>query len=100
MNDIIDDIIEDLDSMFVFAEQVSSFDLFEETNNRIHEYLMTYGNSITFHDDIDAIKAYLAPLSSFENKVLLRNDVLLEILETLETNDIIDEVEPDEQTDE
>ena len=96
LNDIIDDIIDSLDSMFIFTDTVTSLDLFEETNNRIHEYHMTYGNSITFHEDIDAVKAYIEPLHSADNKLLLRNDILLELLETLEVNPNVDEVDSDE----
>lgn len=88
LNDIIEDIIEETESLYVFSDEVVQLDLYEIYNNRMRDYLITYGNSLTFVDDIDGIKKYFEAIVSPDGRIQLRNNVLMELLKNIEIVDI------------
>ena len=88
LNDIIEDIIEETESLYVFSDEVVQLDLYEVYNNRMRDYLITYGNSLTFVDDMDGIKKYFEPILPSDGRIQLRNNILMGLLKNIEIIDI------------
>lgn len=88
LNNIIEDIIDETESAFLFFDTVTRLDLFEEYNHKFSELLINYGNKINFKDDRETIKQYLWPLrDQQEVRNELRNAILLKYLEDCKIED-------------
>ena len=54
----------------------------------MRDYLITYGNSLTFVDDMDGIKKYFEPILPSDGRIQLRNNILMGLLKNIEIIDI------------
>ena len=86
ISDIIYDIKAMYESGFELFKTIVNYDLYELYNNRMENLLIDYGNGIVFTSDTRAADKYLSLLNNKDHFISLRNEVLLNYLETVEVD--------------
>jgi hypothetical protein len=74
------------ESGFELFKTIVNYDLYELYNNRMENLLIDYGNGIVFTSDTRAADKYLSLLNNKDHFISLRNEVLLNYLETVEVD--------------
>ena len=88
IGEMIDDILNSNNSAYVLFERIVSTDPYEETNYKISEMLINYGNQLMFDNDTECYTQYISVLEEPNIKNEVRNAVLMEYLKNVNKEDV------------
>ena len=87
LNEIIDDVRDNSNSALDLFSEIVKLDIYEETNSKIDELLVNYGNKIVFENDNNSAKLYFKPLDNIDVFSSVKNSILIKYLEECEINE-------------